>query len=108
MVRSFETSGHKKSSLILEMSRPIGHEANGNAVGGAPINDGVCGVFRLRVRDAEKSLLVRMVVEQHQDVLLAAVSWPKVYVIELHEGFGLRPVDIRTKWAWYLLPSKGR
>lgn len=46
-----------------------------------------------------------MVVAQHNHVPIPAVACPEVDVVKLYEVVGLRIMNGRTKWAWYLLPS---
>lgn len=108
MMRRLETLGKKINCPVFEMCRTIGHQATRHSVVGAPVDDGMSGVFRIRVRKLEKPLVVRMDVAQHPDVLVAAVAWPMVNVVELHEIVRFHPVSGRAKWAWYFIPSKGR
>lgn len=107
-MRVLEAFGHKTNSFVLEMRRPIGHEAAWYVVGSTTIVDSACGVLRVCIWNAEKPFVVRIVVAQHSNVLITAVAWSNLYPVKLHEVIGLSTVDSRTKWAWYLLPFKGR
>lgn len=106
MVRRFETFGHKTNCLVLKMGRIIGLQATRHVVGGALVDDGVSSVRLVCVWKAEKLLLLRMVVTQHQDVLFAAFAWPKVDVVELHEIVRLRQVNGRPNRLGFFSPLR--
>lgn len=85
------------------MRRTIELLATWYAVGGSLVDKGMCVVPCDRVW--KKSLVVRLVVQQHENVIVAGAAWTKVDVAGLHKIARFCLVDGRTKWTWHFLPT---
>lgn len=70
-------------SLVLKMGWTIRYQTGRHTERSRPINDGTGGVFGRGIRDNEKLAVIRMIVTQHENVLLAGGRHGNRDVIEL-------------------------
>lgn len=99
MLRQLPTLCDQTCDFVAEVRGTVGHRSVGNIESSTLLHDGGGGVLGVGAGVRVEPLVVRMVVAEHKEVLVALFSSPELDVVGLRQGVGLCAVDGRTRWT---------
>lgn len=92
-MRHLQTRRNQTDDYVAKVSRAFGHQTVRDTGSGTPLDDGGGVVLCLSIEVREEFFVVRMVFEDHTNVLVTWLSSHELDVVELKEVVGLLFAD---------------